>query len=176
MNRCRIEPSLEDQPDRTGARRNSKPDRWMEMDDSGPSFDLDRDPGLGLWARVALGAVTLACLAFIGDRLWSRYQQHKLVEAAQVELERFHDQLNEIGRESRAQSAARAAEARERKQAQRRARAQTVQGRWLQKNCKDWTESYQRLGGDTSERQMRVHCGIYDRYLETGVAPPGTPR
>jgi t-SNARE complex subunit (syntaxin) len=52
----------------------------------------------------------------------------------------------------------------------RKQRASTNDGKWLAKNCSDWRRSYNQLKAATAEREMKRHCEIYERYLETGIA------
>lgn len=62
-----------------------------------------------------------------------------------------------------------------RRVALREERANTNQSKWLARNCSDWRRAHEDIGGPTAEREMKRHCKIYERYLETGYAEPFTP-
>ena len=69
---------------------------------------------------------------------------------------------------ARAEQARREAE--RRRLALREQRANTNQGKWLAKNCSEWRRAHEDIGGPTAEVEMRRHCALYDKYLETGIA------
>ena len=138
-------------------------------------------------ARVIAVVVAVTCLFFVGDRLYSRYQQYKAMQALEQELQTLGvymtESLQQAGEASqrlsaqmKARNEAAAREQQERVAEQRRARMATTEGGWLGKNCADWTRSWNQTRAQTAEQEMKKHCGRYERYLETGIAPPGTPR
>jgi outer membrane murein-binding lipoprotein Lpp len=171
--RHRIEPTLGEPPSRALERvdRKASDERepaWQSARFE-PVVESPDDPAMRPMVKWALFAVTLACMVFVGDRLLTRYQQARAVQALEAEVERFTRQLAEMGEQAQAEQAARV-------EALRRQRARTVEGRWLSKNCQDWTASFRQLKAETAEQEMRRHCSNYERYLSTGRIPPGTPR
>jgi hypothetical protein len=131
--------------------------------------------------RVAAIAVTLVCALFIADWAYQRYAEYRAVQALNemvADLEETTQaatrSLQRQARESAAQRQAAAErtrrEADRRRLALREQRGNTTQGKWLAKNCSDWRQAHQDIGGPTAEREMKRHCRLYEEYLETGIA------
>ncbi|MDT8321850.1 MAG: hypothetical protein RQ826_15115, partial [Xanthomonadales bacterium] len=81
-----------------------------------------------------------------------------------------------INADMKARTEAAAQKQQDRLDQQRRQRMATTEGGWLGKNCADWTRAWNKMKAATAEAEMNKHCGRYERYLATGIAPPGTPR
>lgn len=172
----RIDPTFEEDETPAGQR-----------DVEPPPFDPEPgDSQMHTAIRVAAVVIVATCLFFVGDRLYARYQAQQVVKALERELESLGvymtQSLEQAGatmeqanRQARARAAAAAKEQQERIEQQRRARMATTEGGWLGKNCADWTRSWEQTRAETAAREMNKHCGRYERYLETGIAPPGTP-
>jgi len=153
-----------------------------------PPFDPEPEPAsLHPAVQFAAIAVVVACLFFVGERIYVHYQARQAVKALERELESLGTYMTEsveqagaameqANRESRARTAAAQRQQQERIEQQRRARMATTEGGWLAKNCADWTRTWNEMKAATAEREMKKHCGRLERYLATGVAPPGTPR
>ncbi len=56
----------------------------------------------------------------------------------------------------------------------RQARTNSRTGKSLSKTCEEWRATVQRYDSFTSQQEMRKACERYERFLETGIAPPGT--
>ncbi len=137
--------------------------------------------------KLAAIVVVGTCLFFVGDRLYTRYQERQAVLALERELQALGAYMSEsleqsgaaiqqVSEQANARAAAAAAQQRERTEQQRRARLATTEGGWLAKNCADWTRAWNELNAETAAQEMNKHCGRLERYLQTGIAPPGTPR
>jgi len=153
-----------------------------------PPFDPEPEPAsLHPAVQFAAIAVVVACLFFVGERIYVHYQARQAVKALERELESLGTYMTEsleqagaameqANRESRARTAAAQRQQQERIEQQRRARMATTEGGWLAKNCADWTRAWNQMKAATARREMNKHCGRLERYLATGIAPPGTPR
>jgi len=126
-------------------------------------------------------------LFFVGERLLAWHLRNQVIEQAreamaqiaqqvpnpvkeaQDELEEFSEKQKRRAEEIQRENQARLAEI-------RRERESSTTGRWLAKNCSDWTRAWNQLEAETARKEMKRHCEIYKRYLQTGIAPPGTPR
>ncbi|MCA1779009.1 MAG: hypothetical protein LC637_06410 [Xanthomonadaceae bacterium] len=84
--------------------------------------------------------------------------------------------MEEMNQQAKARAAAAQKQQHERIEQQRRTRRATTEGGWLAKNCADWTRAWEEMKAPTAEREMNKHCGRLERYLQTGIAPPGTSR
>ncbi|MEX2498264.1 MAG: hypothetical protein WD397_05245 [Wenzhouxiangellaceae bacterium] len=158
------------------------------QDDDPAPFDLEPEPAsIHPAIQFAAIAVVVACLFFVGDRLYTRYQERQAIKALEQALEDLGAYMNDgleqagaameqISQQARVRNAAAAEHQRERIDQQHRARMATTEGGWLAKNCADWTRAWEEMKAPTAEREMNKHCGQLERYLETGIAPPGTPR
>lgn len=130
--------------------------------------------------RLAAIVVVATCLFFVGDRLYIHYQARQAVKALEQDLEALRtymteslDQAGAAMEQANRQARARTAAAVKQQRSQRMA---TTEGGWLGNNCADWTRSWNQTRAQTSEQEMKKHCGRYEHYLATGIAPPGTPR
>ena len=121
--------------------------------------------GLDPAVKLALFAASLLALVIVGDKLLDRYIQYRAMQALTQELERFENTMASISADQTA-----------RIRAQRRQRADTTTGKWLAKNCIDWRRSYESMPTETAQTEMRTHCSAYERFLSSGIAPPGSPR
>ena len=167
---------------------------FEEDDESGrhqagpPPFDLEPEPAsIHPAIQFAAIAVVLACLFFVGERLYIHYQARQAVKVLERELESLGTYMNEnvkqagaameeMNQQAKARAAAAQKQQQERIVQQRRTRMATTEGGWLAKNCADWTRAWNQMKAPTAEREMNKHCGRLERYLETGIAPTGTPR
>lgn len=124
--------------------------------------------------RVAIISVSIVCGLFIADWLYERYTEYRAVQmleqmakaatqSLQESTQRSMDQLRESSERARQ-------EAEHRRLALRDQRAETNRGKWLAKNCSDWRRAYEDLEAPTAEREMKRHCEIYEKYLQTGIA------
>jgi hypothetical protein len=148
----RKEPTLSDPQDSGGT-------PVSFYDDPEPESNSSMHP----MAKLALLAVILACLAFVADRGYQRYQECRLMQELQALADGFEQSMQNLNEEQRA------------RQVQiRRNREASSDGRWLAKNCADWRRAYQNNPQPTSRSEMRHHCQIYERYLSTGIAPRRT--
>ncbi len=120
-------------------------------------------PGMHPLAIMALAAVVLACLIFVSDRVYERYQEYRIMQ----ELQAVADGIEQSVEEMAARERARVAQV-------RRNRVASSQGRWLEKNCADWRRHYENDPQPTARSEMRRHCQIYENYLTTGIAPGRT--
>jgi len=178
----RIEPTFDDDEHKG---RNHEP--------APPPFDLEPAQSqvplsqMNLAIRVVSIVVVATCVFFVGDRLYSRYQERQLVNALEKELETWGsyvtEGLEQAGEASQrfnaslqAQREASERALQQRQEEQKRQRMATTEGRWLEKNCTDWTNAWNQLKSPTAEQKKQEHCARYQRYLQTGIAPPGTPR
>lgn len=120
----------------------------------------------GLIFKVAAAALTLACGLFVADRLHQRYLEQQAIRELNAMIEGFVEQANAMNEQATRQ-------ARARQQRLERERANSRVGGWLAKNCSDWRQAHSQMPGPTSRAEMKRHCDLYDRYIKTGVAPPG---
>lgn len=136
-----------------------QPNRDDELFDSRLPRRDKLDPRL----RLAAIAVVIACTIFVADRFYQRYMERQAVEELNEMFTGFADTAEAEMRQARAESERRMATL-------RKQRANTNQGKWLAKNCSDWRRTYEDLGSATAEREMKKHCRIYEKYLNTGIA------
>ena len=157
----------------------------LDRHQAGPSpFDPEPDPAsIHPAIQFAAIAVVVACLFFVGERIYIHYQARQAVKELETlgtymteSLQQAGAAMEKTNRQSRARTAAAQRQQQERIEQQRRARMATTEGGWLAKNCADWTRTWNEMKAATAEREMKKHCGRLERYLATGVAPPGTPR
>ena len=172
----RIEPTFEE--DEASHRRQADP----------PPLDLEPETASIYPAiKFAAIAVVLACLFFVGERLYIHYQARQAVKVLERELDALGTHMTQsleqagaaterMNQQAKARAAAAQKQQQERIEEQRRARMSTTEGGWLAKNCADWTRAWKEMEAPTAEREMNKHCGRLERYLKTGIAPPGTPR
>ncbi len=148
----RKEPTLSDPQDSAGT-------PVSLYDDPAPESNSAMHP----MAKLALLAIMMACLVFIADRGYQRYQEYRLMQELQVLADGFEQSMQQLSEEQRA-----------RQEQIRRNREASSDGRWLAKNCADWRRAYQNNPQPTSRSEMRRHCQIYEGYLSTGIAPRRT--
>jgi hypothetical protein len=115
--------------------------------------------------RFTLYAVSALCLFVLVERIHDRYQAHRAMQYLNEQIEAFGDSLDQMSEEQAA-----------RVRATREQRARTTTGKWLAKNCADWTRSYEDMPTATGRAEMRTHCAAHERYLASGIAPAGAPR
>ena len=104
----------------------------------------------------------------ISNQVWERVQDYRVQKAieqwaadAEQALLEAQQELEFSRQQAQAQQAAR-------QQQQREARANSSRGKWLAKNCADWRRANDELPTRTTAEEVRRHCAIYERYLETG--------
>ena len=115
--------------------------------------------------KLASIAIVLACVIFIADRGYQRYQEYLAVQQAMAFIEQMEAELASFGRQTEALQT----QQREARQAQQReTRASSAQGRWMHQNCQDWRRSFGDSRLPTAREEMLRHCRAYERYLETG--------
>ena len=130
-----------------------------EFNDRGPHFSV----------RLTLFAITTACLVFIIDIGLDRAIEYRTTRQIQQEAQALLDEMEQSAANEQARQELQI-------QRQRAARAQTTPGKWLAKNCSDWTRAWNQLKAPTAEIERKKHCGRYETYLATGVAPRDAPR
>lgn len=138
----------------------------LQDEDLGPIYKILEPlpkPGIHPLAMLALAAVILACLIFVSDRLYERYQEYRLMQELQAAADDIEQSVEEMASRERA-----------RVEQVRRNRAASNQGRWLEKNCADWTGQNENDPQPTARSEMRRHCQIYEQFLATGIAPVPT--
>ncbi|GAB4172719.1 MAG: hypothetical protein Kow0020_07770 [Wenzhouxiangellaceae bacterium] len=139
--------------------------------------ELEQPPRTGLsplWL-IAI-AVSASCLFYIGDRLYTRYQQHQALNSLEQTLQTVLDQSSAAAARLATQASSSTRRSQQHIERLRQQRMTTTEGRWLGKNCADWTEAWNQTKAPTARDEMRKHCRLYEQYLATGAVPPGTPR
>ena len=116
--------------------------------------------------KVAAVALILACGLYMADRLYQRYLEQQALREINSMVEGWIDQANAMNEQM-------SREARERQRRLMQQRANSREGRWLGRNCYDWRQTHAQMPGPTSQTEMKRHCDLYERYLQTGVTPPG---
>lgn len=118
-----------------------------------------------LTTRAALIVIAIAAVFWVADKLYDRYLQYHAMQVIERELEKLEATFESMSEEQAARA-----------RAQRRQRANTTTGQWLAKNCSDWQSSYESRATQMARAEMQTQCRAYQRYLETGLVPPGVPR
>ena len=133
--------------------------------------ELSRDSGwreLAPVIKLASIAITLACVIFIADRGYQRYQEYLAVQQAMAFIEQMEAELASFGRQTEALQTQQREAQQARQAQQREARACSAQGRWMHQNCQDWRRSFGDSRLPTARDEILRHCRAYERYLETG--------
>lgn len=173
--------------DEKGYKRRREPQlNWSQQADGSPEhkqhsyspehqFERHQRQSLHPAVWLTIAAVIVTCILLVADRAYTRYQQHRMMQSMVQGLEQFDADISAIAKDNSARARAQQA-AREKAQQQRAAnlletRKQSKQGRWLGKNCSDWTRAWEQLKAETARVEMRKHCKIHQSYLKTGIAP-----
>jgi len=143
--------------------------RQRDHDDLSDSR-LPPPDGLDPRLRLAAFAVVFVCSVIFIEWAVQKYFDYRAVQVVRAALTEFEESTKASAEQAKAMEARARREAERRRLALREQRANTNQGKWLAKNCSDWRQAHQDIGGPTAEREMTRHCRLYEEYLDTGIA------
>lgn len=147
--------------------------------ESGDQHDLDDElfesrltPQDKLDPRLRLAAFAVLFIRLVLFIEWGiqKYHEYRANQALKEMMAGMERSIQASTAELRAMTERNRQEAERRRLALREKRASTNQGKWLAKNCSDWRRTYNDLKAATAEREMKRHCRLYEKYLDTGIA------